>query len=320
MAVRSTRRGPARGARLAVALAALCLIGCTSAKRIALKPFYTPVELPDAVEVVADVLYRNDVDVHPEKHTLDFYRPQGTGWPVVVFLHGGSFIKGDKDLEVGGHDVYGNIARFYASRGYGVALVNYRLQPEATWLEQLDDAGAAVAWVMREAARYGAGDSVVLMGHSAGAWMAARLVFDRDVHQRHGFDESDVAGVIVVSGSGFDLRDEETWRIYRREDWWAERFQTGDPELDWHEVASVVPLIDGDEKAVPPFLQIHSTRENQALQRQNRLLNKALLEAGFSSEVYAIDRHSHRRIVLALSRPDIPVSDRVLAFLAERHL
>ena len=72
---------------------------------------------------------------------------------MIVFVHGGNWDSGSKDFRAGGADVYANIGRFYASRGIAVAVINYRLQPQARWTGQVDDVRMAVNWVRANIAR-----------------------------------------------------------------------------------------------------------------------------------------------------------------------
>src|SRR5439155_18980367 len=88
-----------------------------------------------------DICYREGSA--DEKHRLDLFLPHGTNWPILIFIHGGGLTSGDKALRVSGADVYGNIGRFYASQGIGVAVINYRLQPKVTWREQAEDVAHA---------------------------------------------------------------------------------------------------------------------------------------------------------------------------------
>lgn len=291
----------------------LPLLGCAPILRLSLRPFYHPAPLAPGVRVERDVPYAQagGASAHPTQR-LDLYLPRGRDWPTLIFVHGGSFEQGDKDLEIAGLDIYGNVGRFYAARGLAVALVGYRLQPEVSWPEQVDDVAAALAWVVRNVPRRGGSGRVYLSGHSAGAWLAGRVALDEAVLARHDLEPGRIAGVITVSGSGFDLTDRRTWELYPREDWWAERFRRPDAERPWQEEASLVPLVD--ERA-PPFLLLHADRELPALERQNRLFQQALRGAGVPSELIPLHHGSHRRIVLAMSRADREVTEHILAFV-----
>jgi len=277
-----------------------------------LEPFYAPAQLaPGEAEVRLDVPYRSDPQADPSRHRLDLYLPTSArGWPMLAFVHGGSLENGDTAQRVAGNDIYRNIGRFYAGRGVGVALVNYRLQPAVTWLDQVDDVATATAWLVERAETLGGDGRVYLAGHSAGSWLAAHVALDAEVQKRHGLGPDAVDGVISVSGSGFDLTDEPTWEMFGHEEVWRRRFSAGSDSSGWKERASVVPLIDSD--GAPPFLLLYSSREWRALERQNRLLCDALLAAHARCRLEEIEGLGHRRMLLALSHANRPVAHRVL--------
>ncbi len=292
----------------------MILSGCSAVVRVAVKPFYEPAELSGGGEVVAGLPYRTDEEADEEKHRLNLFRPGTDGWPLLIFLHGGSLTDGDKDLRVGGYNIYGNLGRFYAARGIGVAIVNYRLQPEARWPDQVDDVAAALRWAHRHVHEYGGDGRVFLSGHSAGAWLAARLALDRDEMRSAGLEPEEVTGVILISGSAYDLVDQERWDSGRSQSWWAKRFDLETPGVDWREFASVIPKIEGD---APPVLLIHTTKEWPVVARQNRLLHQALAREGADSELFAVTTDSHRRMVLAMSRADKAISAKILDFVGQ---
>src|SRR5205085_365459 len=99
----------------------------------------------------------------------DVYQPKqtGTNRPVVVFWYGGSFTSGNRAE-------YRFVGASLAEAGIVAMLPDYRLYPEVKFPTFMDDAASAVAWAQSHASEYG-GDPhrVVLMGHSAGAYIAA---------------------------------------------------------------------------------------------------------------------------------------------------
>ena len=110
------------------------------------------------------------------RQRLDVYVPNTPpppeGRALVVFLHGGSWSSGSKDL-------YRFVGAALAERGIVAVLPNYRLYPQVRLAGALDDAVHAVAWAERAAARYGADPArVLVMGHSAGAQLAALIATD----------------------------------------------------------------------------------------------------------------------------------------------
>ena len=110
---------------------------------------------------------------HPRQR-VDVYAPKrpGAPLPVIVFLYGGSWNSGTR----GG---YGFVGRALASRGFVVAVPDYRLVPEIRYPAFLQDNAAAVRWVRANAASFGGDpDRLVIAGHSAGAYNAAMLAID----------------------------------------------------------------------------------------------------------------------------------------------
>ena len=256
-------------------------------------------------------------------------RGRGEGWPTLVFVHGGGWTEGSIDLETAGQPIYGNIGGFYAGRGYGVALVEYRLQEEPAedgsfsapaherigWRDQVRDVAHGVAAVRREVARHGGDpDLLVLSGHSAGAQLASYV----SVVPWPGEEVADLgrpAGVVAISGAGYDLADPTTYELGADPRYYEARFR-GDapPEGDWQERASAIRFLDTDD---PPFLVFYAGREYPSLQHQARLLDEALRQAGISTRLSVVPRQGHRRIVVTFSQGDHPMTRETLAFLDE---
>ena len=145
----------------------------------------------DGVEVRKDLAYGDHV-----RHKLDVYQPTGrTNVPVVVYVHGGGYVSGARDLN---EAVYGNIPTYFSSLGWLGINATYRLAPEAKWPAGAEDMRAVVAWVKRHAARYGGDpERIFLMGHSAGATHVATYAFDPRFQLPSGHG---LAGVVLVSG------------------------------------------------------------------------------------------------------------------------
>jgi acetyl esterase/lipase len=145
------------------------------------------------VEIVRDARYGPH-----ERHRLDVFRPAGArDLPVVVFVHGGGFVAGDKSTA--GTPYHDNVGLWAARRGMVGVTMNYRLAPEHRWPSGAEDVGAAVAWLVANVAAHGGDPSrIVLIGSSAGATHVAGYVgmADRD---------PSVRGVVLLSGA-YDLR------------------------------------------------------------------------------------------------------------------
>lgn len=295
------------------AFALLCLmsVSCGLYYKAGIGLFYRRVELSPS-QVRLDLPYAG-----PEsspRQRLNLFLPGGTGWPVVVFVHGGSWDAGEKDLKVGGADVYNNIGRYLATKGVATAVVGYRLLPAVTWQTQIADVAAAVHWVGAHAAGYG-GDArcVFVMGHSAGAQLAARVALDPDVRGPAGLPLPEICGVIGASGAGYDLRDARTYELGNDPRFYQRRFGGGS---DWQAAASPLRFVTRDRAAqIPPFLLLYAGGETRALQRQSQLLHDTLVQAGVPSRAVVIPGESHSRVVLALSRDDKTAGPAIAAFV-----
>lgn len=114
------------------------------------------------------------------KHRLDLYLPaRKTNFPLILFVHGGYWTTGDKEYYPRLTGLYGSIGKYFASRGIGVAIQNYRLVPEVQIDGQVDDVRQAFIWLVKHAKEYGGNPrQIFLMGHSAGALLTMLLAMD----------------------------------------------------------------------------------------------------------------------------------------------
>jgi len=132
------------------------------------------------------------------RQTMDIYAPHGDGAlslaPIVVFFYGGSWRRGAKED-------YRFIGAFLARAGCVGVLADYRVFPEAGFPAFVEDCAAATVFARRVVAGFG-GDPgrIFLMGHSAGAHMAALLALEPSYLAARGMDTRDVAGVVGISG------------------------------------------------------------------------------------------------------------------------
>lgn len=145
----------------------------------------------DGIKVTKDVSYGE-----LPKQKLDIYQPAGaSGAPVFVFVHGGGYRVGDRDVNA---EIYGNVPYYFARHGLLGINATYRLYPEATWPSGAVDMRALVAWIKANARQHGGDpDRIFMMGHSAGATHVATYAFDGRFQPGSGHG---LSGVILVSG------------------------------------------------------------------------------------------------------------------------
>lgn len=114
--------------------------------------------------------------------------------PVVVFFYGGSWQNGERGW-------YRFVAQALVAEGVHVVIPDYRKYPQVHFPEFMHDAAAALAYVRAHAGEWGGDpDRIVLMGHSAGAHVAALLVADERYLGGVGMRADDIAGFIGLSG------------------------------------------------------------------------------------------------------------------------
>lgn len=304
--------------RLGLLLGMLTTSGCYVVYRVGLPLYYDAVSLP-AIQTVRDLPYRETGGAASPKQRLNLFVPTGSGWPVVIFVHGGGWDSGDRNERLGGHDYYNNIGRYLAAHGIGTAVVSYRLLPQVTWPEQVDDVAAATAWVHQHIGEYG-GDpaALFLMGYSAGGQLATRVALDPHARERHGLPATAVCGVIPVSGVGFDMTDQLTYKQGPEDDGGLEydylriRFAAGSRDDRWAVAASPIQFV---RAGGPPFLILYAEGEQRLFHRQAAVLDSTLRAASVSSRVIVVPARSHARMVLALSRDDQTAGPAIRTFV-----
>ena len=135
------------------------------------------------------------------KQRLDLNLPsRATRAPLLLFVHGGGWSIGDKRTGAGAK------AAHFTDAGWAFASANYRLVPGASVEQQAADIASAIAWSRSNAAAHGLDpDRIVLMGHSAGAHLAALVGTDPRYLAAAGVPLAAVRGVILLDGAGYDI-------------------------------------------------------------------------------------------------------------------
>lgn len=156
----------------------------------------------DGVEVREDVPYLPDGDA---KHAVDWYLPSaGTNTvrrPLALFVHGGIWSAHDRRFFQWASGLYGGAGLALARAGYVAGVVGYRQHPQVAAQESLKDVAAAVAWATQHAAELGANPRcVVVVGHSAGALLAAQVALVPSHVASAGGDPGALRGAALLAG------------------------------------------------------------------------------------------------------------------------
>ncbi len=252
-------------------------------------------EATPAPRVHRDLPYHSVEGVDPRLLSLDLYAPgRGEGLPVLVMIHGGGWQIGDK----GGAAMAEVQAPFFVAEGFVYVSLNYRLAPAVRHPAQVQDVARAIAWVHDHVAKYG-GDPgrMALMGHSAGAHLAALVATDDRRLAAHDKSLAILRGVVLLDGAAYDLprHVDELGAGERMLTMWTRAFgPRGEGEEDpWRDASPrhhVAP-----DKGIPPFLVVHGALRRGSAKTLSQELAQALTAAGSPSKTLAIAK-SHAAI------------------------
>jgi len=279
-----------------------CDIRAGSAATKALFRPYLRAAANEGIEVVRDLAYGPD-----ERQRLDVFIPPaacGSGpWPVLAFVHGGAFVRGDKS---GADGLYDNVLYWFAKRGFVGVNIEYRLAPQATFPSGAEDVGAALAWVQRHIGRHG-GDPArcVLMGHSAGGTHACDYLF-RVQRASAGLLP---AAVLLVSAR---LRADVLPENPNREGVSAYYGGSTSELLEDRSALSAVgpcavPVMLLFTEAENPLLDVYALECGHRLAQMN----------GRAPRVLQVPGHNHLSIVAHLNTGDDTVGEEMLVFLRD---
>lgn len=246
----------------------------------------SPVAILNAFVNKGDCVAVRDIPYgEAERQDLDIYRPAKRAQlaPVVVYFYGGGWEEGDKAL-------YPFLAATMVAHGLTVVVPDYRVYPVVRFPTFLEDAALAVRWVREHVARYGGDpERVVLMGHSAGAHIAAMLTFDRRWLAQVDLDpRTDVKGMIGLAGpyDFLPLRSATLKEIFGPEDRLAE--------------TQPINFVDG---AAPPVFLATGTKDD-SVKPGNSLRLAERIRANGGVATLALYRHvGHRTLVGAFAPP-----------------
>lgn len=202
-----------------------------------------PVTLLNGITPSGSFSKAKDISYGPlERQSLDIYKADTpkVDAPVIVFIHGGSWTEGSKDI-------YKFLAEGFTKDGYDIVVPNYRLYPETKYPGMIEDTAKAVAFIETKYP----GRPLVLMGHSAGAYNMLMTVLEPSYLKAAGGDLCGrVAGAISLSGpTGIIPLDSEPYITI-----FPDRFTKDDAPLN--NVKSPAPAIffghGVDDKTVYP--------------------------------------------------------------------
>jgi acetyl esterase/lipase len=265
---------------------------------------------PDVNAATRDI-YRSHIDMSPageeqrdvaygehERHRLDVYLPNGRPRGVVVYVHGGGFIGGDKNSD---GVFYVNIGRWLARHGWTAVIPNYRLAPAATWPDGTRDIAAVMRWVRHRAPELAPlGSPVAVWGQSAGASHVASWLYD--AHARGEDEPVDVSAVMLMSGL-YELQAPLAG---------GTKLYFGD---DASQYARRAPIAHAAALDVPLWLSVAELDPADIAQHTWALARTVTLAQGRSPDFHYFRGHNHVSTVQSLGSPQTDAAEEILRFL-----
>lgn len=207
---------------------------------------------------------------HPLRVDLYFPKtpPPPAGWPLIVSIHGGGWLIGDRRKDV--------FLRDATSRGYALASIDYRLSREAIFPAQIDDAHAAMRWLVAHRSELRIDTRRVgVTGASAGGLLALLLALDR----QHSpceiravcalYPPTDLVAIVPT-----DRRDDRKNPVAAL---------LGGPVSERLALANAASPINYASSDSPPVLLVHGSFDLVVPVSQSEMLHRRLRELGADS-------------------------------------
>ncbi|MSQ96586.1 MAG: alpha/beta hydrolase [Gemmataceae bacterium] len=263
-----------------------------------------------AQEVKRDIPYTKNAD---KLQTLDVYSPSNAkALPVVVWIHGGGWQAGDKS------EMYDK-PKVFNGKGFILVSINYRLLPKVDMATLTRDVAKSIRWVHDHIAEHG-GDPkrLLIMGHSAGAQLAALVCTDERYLKEEGLSFAIIKGCVPVDGDTYDIPAmievaETRLRLHGLPlPKMGHRIKFGnDPEK--HKAFSAVTHV-AKNKGIPPFLILYVANHPDVTAQALRLDN-VLKAAEVPVTVFGAKETTHTKINADLGKSDDPATAALFAFV-----
>ncbi|PLK27975.1 esterase [Novosphingobium sp. TH158] len=240
---------------------------------------------------------------------IDFWKPAKASGPapLVLFVHGGGWKRGSKDVAA---------SRFapahFTGLGYAYAAINYRLVPNAKVEDQAEDVARALKALLDKAGELGIDrNRVVITGHSAGAHLVALVGTDEQYLKKAGLSFANLDGVIPNDGAAYDVPAQVAQSGNFMKPTYEQAFGT-EPARQ----RALSPAHHAGAPNAPAFLLIHVQRKDGV--EQNKGLEAALKAAGTRverREFPGTGLQGHGEINRRLGDPEYPATGVVDAWL-----
>jgi acetyl esterase/lipase len=248
-----------------------------------------------------------------ERQVVDIYAPKDAkNLPVVFWIHGGGWQTGDKSLVK-------EKPKAFVERGFVFVSTNYRLLPKVEMDTLFRDVAKSLGWVHRNIAEHG-GDPhrIFVMGHSAGAQLAALMCIDDRYLKAEGVPFSALKGCVPVDGDTYDIpaiieTAETRLRAHGEPPpRFGHRQKFGNDPEKHRDYSAVTHVAKG--KGIPPFLILY-VADHPDVSAQARRLASALKQAEVPVTAFAARDTNHVKLNDHLGVPGDPATQALDTFL-----
>jgi predicted esterase len=214
--------------------------------------------------------------------------------PILVFVHGGGFTGGDKHQP--GQFTNDNLMKWANEQGMVAVDVNYRLAPKNKYPDAAYDARDALAWVAKNAAKYGGDPNrIFLWGHSAGASLVGLYVSHPEFHYK---PDGGIIGAVMTSG-GYEFRPNDFI-----------------PDADTAKKASSVEGLKAT-KVLLFFTRAEWDPEVPQI-AQGEMIHKVLTDAGHDHFFHVMKTHNHMSQIYSVGTSEHQLTDLLGPWLKEK--
>jgi acetyl esterase/lipase len=266
------------------------------------------------MKIQRDIPYAASGDVHQR---VDVYAPEGAhNLPVVFWIHGGGWQTGDRT------SVQLKPTAF-VQKGFVFVSTGYRLLPNVEMVDIFHDIARSLHWVHDHISEFGGDpDRIFVMGHSAGAQLAALISIDDRYLAAEGLPLAMIKGCVPVDGDTYDVpaiieTAETRWRVHALPPAkWGHRLKFGNDPAKHSDYSAVNHVAAG--KGIPPFLILH-VADHPDTSAQAQRLEAALKSAGIPVKRFAARQTDHSQLNERLGQPDDAPTKTLFEFVAEAH-
>ncbi len=264
------------------------------------------------LNVKRDIPYAGPAD---PRQKVDIYAPEGARkLPVVFWIHGGGWQTGDRtNVQVK--------PQAFVDKGFVFVSTSYRLLTNVEMGTIFRDIARSVRWVHEHIAEHGGDPNrILVMGHSAGAQLAALICIDDRYLKAEGLSLAIIKGCVPVDGDTYDVpaiieTAETRLRVHGMPmPRFGHRVKFGNDPAKHRDYSAVTHVAKG--KGIPPFLILH-VADHPDVSAQAERLEAVLKDAGIPVKRFAAKETNHTRLNENLGLPDDPPTQALFEFADE---